>query len=240
MRQVLRSSLPCLLALSGPAANATLPLPPDLADLSAPLEASIQLPGSGVQMLQLQDRVAFLSGNGRYAFTGDAWDLWHGEQLTSVRQAQVLASRVDLNRLGLDPADLGAINLGSLGTDTQPTWVFIDPLCSACQELLERLAQTGTPAHVIPLPLGGAESAQAARRLLCAPSTHAARSALLDHSWSDLPAATPDCDTQPLVRALITARLLGIDSVPTLIAPDGRIHRGLPKNLTVWLEGAQP
>ncbi|WPL15734.1 hypothetical protein Thiowin_00651 [Thiorhodovibrio winogradskyi] len=72
MRQFLRSSLPCLLALSGPAAIATLPLPPDLADLSAPLEASIQLPGSGVQMLQLQDRVAFISANGRYAFTGDA------------------------------------------------------------------------------------------------------------------------------------------------------------------------
>ncbi|EIC24017.1 thioredoxin domain-containing protein [Thiorhodovibrio frisius] len=240
MCQFLRSSLPCLLALSGPAANATLPLPPDLADLSAPLEASIQLPGSGVQMLQLQDRVAFLSGNGRYAFTGDAWDLWHGEQLTSVRQAQALASRVDLDRLGLDPADLGAINFGDQQAGTKPTWVFIDPLCAACQQLLESLAQTETPAHVIPLPLGGADSAQAARRLLCAPSPQAAQSALLDQSWSELPRPASDCDTQPLVRALITARLLGIDSVPTLIAPDGRIHRGLPESLTPWLSGEQP
>ncbi|WPL22949.1 thioredoxin domain-containing protein [Thiorhodovibrio frisius] len=228
------------MALTGPAALAAPPLPPDLADLSAPLDASIQLPGSGVQMLQLQDRVAFLSGNGRYAFTGDAWDLWHGEQLTSVRQAQVLASRVDLDRLGLDPADLGAISLGDQESNTKPVWVFIDPLCAACQELLERLAQTETPAHVIPLPLGGADSAQAARRLLCAPSPQAAQSALLDQTWSELPRPTSDCDTQPLVRALITARLLGIDSVPTLIAPDGRIQRGLPESLTTWLAGEQP
>ncbi|WPL23223.1 hypothetical protein [Thiorhodovibrio frisius] len=127
MRLSLRSSLPFLLALTGPAALAALPLPPDLADLSAPLEASIQLPGSGVQMLQLQDRVAFLSGNGRYAFTGDAWDLWHGEQLTSVRQAQALASRVDLNRLGLNPTDLGAIPLPispAAMVKTRSKWLF--------------------------------------------------------------------------------------------------------------------
>ncbi|WP_328986288.1 thioredoxin domain-containing protein [Thiorhodovibrio winogradskyi] len=145
-----------------------------------------------------------------------------------------------MDRLGLDPADLGAINLGDQQADTKRVWVFIDPLCPACQELLERLAQTETPAHVIPLPLGGADSAQAARRLLCAPSPQAAQSALLEQSWSELPRPTSDCDTQPLVRALITARLLGIDSVPTLIAPDGRIQRGLPENLSAWLAGEQP
>jgi thiol:disulfide interchange protein DsbC len=240
MSRSYRSSVPFLLALSGQLALAAPALPPDLSGLSAPLEASIQLPGSGVQMLQLQDRVAFLSANGRYAFTGDAWDLWHGTRLESVAQAQELAGRVDLNRLGLNPKDLGAILVGSAQSGTNPAWVFIDPLCPACQELIDRLAHTESPAHVIPLPLGSADSAQAARRLLCAPSPEAARSALLDQSWSELPAPGAGCDTQPLIRALITARLLGIDSVPTLIAPDGRIQRGLPDELSAWLAGEQP
>ncbi|MBK5968399.1 MULTISPECIES: thioredoxin domain-containing protein [Thiorhodovibrio] len=235
-----RSSVPFLLALSGPTALAAPALPSDLSDLSAPLEASIQLPGSGVQMLQLQDRVAFLSANGRYAFTGDAWDLWHGARLESVAQAQKLVGRVDLKRLGLNPKDLGAILIGAARSGTNPAWVFIDPLCPACQELLDRLVQTEHSVHVIPLPLGGAESAQATRSLLCAPSPEAARSALLDQSWSELLPPRADCDTQPLIRALITARLLGIDSAPTLIAPDGRIQRGIPDELSAWLAGEQP
>jgi thiol:disulfide interchange protein DsbC len=55
--------------------------------------------------------------------------------------------------------------------------------------------------------------------------------------WSAIPDAVAECDTQPLVRALITARLLGVERVPLLIAPDGRLHQGVPENLAAWLGG---
>jgi thiol:disulfide interchange protein DsbC len=231
-------------ALGGAASNAAPPLPPALADLSAPMQASVQLRGTGVQMLELADRVVYIAGNGRYVFTGSAWDLWHGERLDSVAQASVLAGRIDLSRMQLDPAELGAFTIGLLPAevpsnqqDTAPLWVFVDPLCVECAVLLGKLDQVGAAAHVVLFPASGDKSPDIARRLLCAPSKPTAWTALRDQDWSDLPEPTPDCDTQPLVRALITARLLGITAVPTLIAPDGRLHQGAPADLVAWLAG---
>ena len=233
-----------LLALIGPALQAAPPLPPALGDLSAPLQASVQLPGSGVQMVELDDRVVFFAGNGRYVFTGTAWDLWHGERLESVRQATELAGRIDLSRLALDPAELGAFSIGAPDAEVPsvppgrgPLWVFVDPLCSVCATLLGTLERIGVAAHVVLLPVGGDKSLDVARRLLCVPTSDAALSALVDQDWTDLPAPTADCDTQPLVRAAITGRLLGIDSVPTVIAPDGRLQQGVPADLEAWLAG---
>jgi len=43
------------------------------------------------------------------------------------------------------------------------------------------------------------------------------------------------CDREPVQRAMVTAKLFGIDGVPFLIAPDGRIFKGAPDSLTDWL-----
>ena len=240
-----RARIALFLAITGSAVQAAPPLPPALGDLAAPIEASVQLPGTGVQMLELADRVVYVAGNGRYAFTGAAWDLWHGEPLESVAQAMALAARVDLERIALDPVELGAFTLGAVTADAQttqqaraPVWVFVDPSCADCLTLLRGLHASEAVAHVVLLPIGGAGSLDAARQLLCAPTEQAAWSALLNRSWAALPKPTEDCDTQALVRALITARLLGIDRVPTLIAPDGRLQRGAPADLSAWLAGA--
>ena len=229
------------LAPCGPALHAAPPLaPPALGDLSATMQASLQLPGTGVQMVELADRVVYIAGHGRYLFTGPAWDLWHGARLDSVAQAAELAGRIDMGRIALDPAELGAFPVGESESGPQrgaPVWVFVDPLCADCQELLHALQESGTTAQVVLLPLGGKDALDAAHRLLCAPSQEAAWSALLAQDWAALPEPAADCDPQPLVRALITGRLLGIDAVPTLIAPDGRLHRGAPADLTAWLAG---
>jgi thiol:disulfide interchange protein DsbC len=231
-------------ALGSSALHAAPPLPPALADLSAPMQASVQLRGTGVQMLELADRVVYIAGNGRYVFTGTAWDLWHGEQLASVAQASALAGRIDLSRMQLDPAELGAFTVGlpHAGTpaaqqDTAPLWVFVDPLCMECALLLGTLDQVGAAAHVVLLPASGDKSLDIAQRLRCAPSETTAWAALRDQDWSDLPEPAAGCDKQPLVRALLTGRLLGITAVPTLIAPDGRLHQGAPADLTTWLAG---
>jgi len=230
--------------LGGASLQAAPPLPPPLADLSAPMQASVQLRGTGVQMLELADRMVYIAGNGRYVFTGAAWDLWHGERLESVAQASALAGRIDLSRMPLDPAKLGAFTAGrphaetpAAHQDKAPLWVFVDPLCVECAMLLGKLDQVGAAAHVVLLPASGDKSLDIAQRLLCAPSETTAWTALRDQDFSDLPEPTPDCDTQRLVRVLITGRLLGITAVPTLIAPDGRLHQGAPADLTAWLAG---
>ena len=44
------------------------------------------------------------------------------------------------------------------------------------------------------------------------------------------------CDREPVQRAIVTAKLFGIDGVPFLIAPDGRTFKGAPDSLADWLE----
>ena len=228
------------LALAGSSVQAGPPLSDELADLNAPIEASLHLPGTGVQMVAVKERVFYLGGAGRYVFTGPAWDLWHGVKLTSVSQAAALAGRIDLARTPLDAAELGALERGAgqgTGQANPSAWIFIDPICPRCIALLKSVEDNQVPAHVVLLALGGKESRTAARRLLCAPSPDAAWRALIDQAWGDLPEPAEDGDTQPLVRALIAAQLLGIEQVPLLIAADGRLHGGVPDDLTAWLAG---
>ena len=246
MSQRITRRVAVALVLGTTGVKAAPPMPAELADLSAPMQASVQLPGTGVQMVETDTRVFYLGGNGRYVFTGPAWDLWHGAALTTVAQASALAERIDLTRITLDAAELGAFALG-VAPDQQPgaghgaanrdAWVFVDPRCSRCLALLTTLEQAGTPAQVVLLPIGGEKSLSAARRLHCAPSRAAAWSALIDQAADALPEPAADCDTQPLVRALITAQLLGVTQVPTLIASDGRLHQGVPDDAIAWLAG---
>ncbi|KAA6187924.1 thioredoxin fold domain-containing protein [Thiohalocapsa marina] len=248
------------LALVATGSEAAPSLPPTLSWLAAPMEASVQLPGTGVQMIEADGQQFFLAGNGRYVLTGPAWDLWHGERLASVAEASALAGRIDLTRLPLDATELGAFRSGagqgagqgaaagptdredgaesaSSPAPEAPVWVFVDPLCPHCRDLLQTLNTEGIEANVVLLPIGGKASVQAARQIHCAADRAVAWSALLQATSTDLPTPAPDCDTQPLVRALITAQLLGVEQVPLLIAPDGRLHQGVPEQLQAWLAG---
>jgi len=75
-------------------------------------------------MVDAEERVLFASDNGRYVFTGPAWDLWYGAKLETLEEGARLAARADLKRLGLDPASLGALDLGSGQEDVV---AFVDP-----------------------------------------------------------------------------------------------------------------
>ena len=230
-----RSSLALSLAVTTPAALSAPPMPPALSDLSARIQASLELPGTRVQMLDLEGQSVYLAGGGRYAFTGPAWDLWHGVELQDVAQASALAGRLDRDRLPLDAVDLGALPMNTDILAEDSLWVFVDPLYPAGLELLAELQAAAIPAQVVVLPVGGSESLDAARRLRCATSSDDALAALIGREIATLPAPAADCDTQPLVRALITARLLGVEQVPLLIAPDGRLQQGVPADLAAWL-----
>jgi thiol:disulfide interchange protein DsbC len=161
-------------------------------------------------MVDAGERVLFVSDNGRYVFTGPAWDLWHGAKLATLEEGARLAARVDLKRLGLDPATLRALDLGSGEEDVV---AFVDPRCPHCRSLLGKLPRL-------------------AERDLAA-----ARTALIAGTIAALPDAAGTCGQARAQRALVTARLLGIRGVPYLIAPDGRLQQGVPANLHAWLEG---
>ena len=197
-----------------------------------------RLPLAGMQMVVAGERVLFVSANGRYVFTGPAWDLWHGAKLETLEEGARLAARIDLTRLGLDPATLGALDLGS---GEREFIVFVDPRCPHCRSLLDRLPGLAGRYRfrLVPLPVLGPDSETAVARLGCLAEQDpaAARDALLANKLDRLPAPKGTCGQAAAQRALVTAQLLGIAGVPYLIAPDGRLQQGTPADLEAWLEG---
>lgn len=219
--------------------------PEDIAQLMQGIDGMRRLPVQGVQMVQSGARVFFVSTNGRYAFLGPAIDLWHGERLTSLADADRLMRRIDRARLKLDPGDLGALDLGKGAEDV---WVFLDPQCPQCAHLLDQL-QALLPSQrasyrirLIPLGVLGQASLNTVVRLNCLAERDAtaATQALVTHALADLPPAEGTCGQGALQRALVTAQLLGITQVPFLIAPDGRLRAGAPTDLLAWLTGDAP
>lgn len=218
--------------------------PSDLATLMQGMAGMRRLPVSGVQMVQSGEQVFFVSANGRYAFLGPGFDLWHGTRLTSLAEAERLLSRIDRTRLKLAPEDLGALDLG---TGEAEVLVFIDPRCPSCAALLDHLQtllETEAQAYrfrLIPLPVLGQGSQQEALALNCLAETDRvqALAALLGHRTASLPPATGRCGQESIQRVLVTAHLLGIERVPFLIAPDGRLHAGAPPDLRAWLAGEE-
>jgi thiol:disulfide interchange protein DsbC len=197
-----------------------------------------RLPVAGMQMVDVGEQVLFVSDNGRYVFTGPAWDLWHGAKLTTLEEGARLAARVDLKRLGLDPASLGVIDLGS---GEEEVVAFVDPRCPHCRDLLEKIPDLAERYRfrLVPLPVLGRDSETDVVRLDCLAESDpaAASEALLASDVAALPEAAGTCGQATAQRALVTARLLGIRGVPYLIAPDGRLQQGAPADLQAWLEG---
>ena len=230
--------LPAAWGADTAAAPASTQAPGGVQELLRGIRGMQRLPVAGVQMVDAGERVLFVSDNGRYVFTGPAWDLWHGVKLQTLEEGARLAARVDLKRLGLDPASLGAIDLGSGKEDVV---AFVDPRCPHCRDLLEKLPALAERYRfrLVPLPVLGRDSETAVVRLDCLAEQDAAaaRAALLAGDVAVLPEAAGTCGQAPAQRALVTARLLGIRGVPYLIAPDGRLQQGAPTDLQAWLEG---
>ncbi len=195
-----------------------------------------RLPTQGLQAVETADgQLLYVSDNGRYLIRGSAYDLWHGAELTSLAQAEDLAGRIDIKRLKLDPADLGALDTG-----TGPAVLaFVDPHCPHCADLLADLPSLADRYRfrLIPLPIG-AESQPAVLALHCLASTDpaAALKALFEHTAPPVGTAV-GCGQGTAQRALVTAQLLGVRGTPFLIAPDGRLHQGRPADLAGWLAG---
>jgi thiol:disulfide interchange protein DsbC len=212
--------------------------------LAAPAIARLtRLPAGGLQAVETTDGdLLFLSDNGRYAFRGPAVDLWHGARLTDLDTVQRLAGRIDLQRLTLDPRDLGAIDFG----EGPEVIVFVDPYCPHCKALLTALPRLAARYRfrLVPLPALGEASQQAVLAINClsVADPEQARQALLDPSvLRSLPPPTDGCSQIPAQRALVTAQILGVQGTPYLIAPDGRLRQGVPEDLGAWLargEGA--
>jgi thiol:disulfide interchange protein DsbC len=214
-------------------------------DLSAPTIARFHHLADRLNAVETDTgELLFLSGNGRYVIRGQIADLWHAKLVDSFGELIDLQGRLDLARMKVDPAELGAL---SVGVGPERVVAFIDPRCPHCKDMLAQLDDWALREKyrfdLVLLPILGRESEEESLRIACAAERDedAALQALLGGTAQDLPKpeSGSTCGQESLTRALITAQLLGIGGAPFLIGPDGRVSRGAPASLGAWLDDPQ-
>lgn len=220
-------------------ATASIPSP-DAADplLNAKIEGMKALPINGLQMVRAGGKIFFMSNNGRFVITGALIDVWNRVAVTDLEQVEQIANRIDLAKMKLKIDDLGPVTFGS---GKEQVVVFVDPRCPYCARVQKQMEglKDRYAFKLVSVPVLGPESQSLVTRLGCllqTPARDKARDALMHQSYESLPAAVdPNCNREPVQRALVTAHLFGIEAVPFLIAPDGRTFKGAPENLADWL-----
>ncbi len=239
----------CLLSLllftSGVmAANPAKPNASDIAAslLSIKIDGMQDLPINGLKMVKTGEQTVFMSSNGRFAFYGGKlMDVWTQQEIKELGDIDNIAKRIDLAKMKLNVDDLGPVTVGQ---GKASVLVFIDPRCPYCGKVMHDLQalKDQYTFKLVMVPILGAESQNIVVQLACqwgssdAKAKDAVRDRLLKQDYAGLPSEQPSqCNKEPLQKAMVTAKLFGLQGVPFLIAPDGRTHSGAPEVLADWL-----
>jgi len=204
------------------------------------IERMQELPISGMKAVETSTGdMMFMSQNGRFVFRGTVYDMWNKEAIRTYDDVDRVAKRIRFEKLGLNLDDLFAVTMGA----GKETVVFVDPKCPYCEKLLQQSVslQSTYRFRFVVIPVLGEQSAQLTRRLGCAKGAEqqALFDALTTHNYDKLPSEASNCDLAKLQRNLVTAQLMDISRVPFVVAPDGRVNQGLPKDLKAFLEDSK-
>ncbi len=243
-----QTSLLFSLFLSASVALATTPPKPEVSDIAASLlsikiDGMQDLPISGLKMVKTGAQTVFISSNGRFAFYGGKlMDVWTQQEIKDLPDIDKIANRIDLSRMKLNVDDLDPVTIGQ---GKESVLIFIDPRCPYCGKVMKDLQalQDKYTFKLVMVPILGAESQNIVVQLACqlgspdAKAKDAVRERLLKQDYAGLPTEQPkQCNKEPLQKAIVTAKLFGLQGVPFLIAPDGRTHSGAPEVLFDWLD----
>lgn len=197
------------------------------------LEGIVPLPLRGLKAVQHGGQITFVSDTGRFVFTGQLMDVWQGKVLGTLAEIRQAATHLDLKKLGLDVQRLNPVTLGAGGKEVI---AFVDPLSPPSRALV-RSAQTLVKDYTfrfVVVPALGDSSNGLASAMACMTDPRQKLKALQAGHLKGL--TVKPCDPQPYQRTLLLAQLIPIEGVPTLIAPDGRVRKGLPQHLRDWLK----
>lgn len=195
----------------------------------------------GITAIEVDGKLYVLSANGRYLFDGTLRDLWHnGRVIGSMADVKRYALRLDLDALGIDFSRLVSVDLG--GSGKQVT-VFIAPGCPSCKQALDTLAKMPqrytVRVVIVPRPGGVA----AVHQVDCTKNPERRRELAITLPPPKAGEGAPVCEGSQarLTSTLLTAQLIGVDRVPFIVAPDGRVSKGMPTTTTLagFLDGAE-
>lgn len=230
----MRSLIPKFLLLMGFVCPLALATATNGIKTPTAIEEIVSLPISGVQAVQSDGKIVYLSENGRFVFTGQIYDLWSKQPLTTMEKIKEVTERIYLKGMGIEVDNLNTLSLGS---GKKEVIVFVDPRCGYCHTLMKEAKQyqNDYTFKFVVVPILGAESYKQARSIYCTDDKAAALNALIEKTVHALQ-VNPKCNTAQYDLSLRIPGYVGIESVPFVVAPDGRVKQGYPKNLKLWLE----
>lgn len=185
-------------------------------------------------------QVHFISGNGRYVFTGRMIDVWEQKEIRNADDLRATKDKVNLRNMGFTPENLNAFVVGQ--GHKQEVSIFIDPLCNFCDKLITEAREIAASNNnyqfnFIVVPALGEDSNVLAKAFYCSKEPVATKvDALLNRTINEL--SQPEtCDTSKYDLTLFAATTVGVTGVPYLVHPSGKRTAGTPTNFMYWLEG---
>jgi thiol:disulfide interchange protein DsbC len=200
------------------------------------IEESTKFPLTKLNYVKSQGQTFLVSGNGHYAIFGDfkIIDVWNR---TVIENAQDLK---DSNRVSMGIFKRQAKELMSTityGRGAIEVFIFFDHQSKYSNLLNKQVAELGDKYkfYFINFPaIPG--SAEIAKKLECNTNATAAKSIILnDYSYLE---NVTNCKgmTEKLRASLFLAKIIGINKVPSIVAPNGKLHEGYVKDLNKFLE----
>lgn len=186
-------------------------------------------------------RVLYMLDNGRFVFVGDIVDVWAKKKLSTIEEVDKAFNRVDLKAFGFD---LSRMNHISWGEGSKHVVAVIDPTCGWCQRLLQevrndrQLLKDYTFDFVV-VGFLGSKGRDAAKALACsiAPAEAKINAILGGQASLEKLVKASQCDEKKLQDTQLAVTAMGVQSVPYIVAHDGRFNRGKPREIRGWLEG---
>jgi len=183
------------------------------------------LPMNQFIVSQRGNTVLFVSDNGRYKFTGPVIDTWNKIEINNFNDAMFSAENLPLKEMGFNAEMLNPLRFGD--NPSQPVVVFVSPDDLQSRRLLSELPTLKKSFEftiiVVPTP-------QTPFNLMayfaCNKDQDTALARLLDgKNFEHLP--TPKgCSVETLSNRLLSYRILGLNQLPSVITPTGRLSTG--------------
>jgi len=197
-------------------------------DVLKGIDAMKRLPADGFHVVESQGRLLLVSTNGHYVVTGGRLiDLWNEVEVQRVSDLEKTL-RLPLTRMGIRAKELGGFTTGQANAKEAVT-VFLDPASAESHKLLPQLRSL-MPKYRVDVIFVPAQAtrAETSRALICDPN--AARAFIEAARVPDATGTGSACGVKELERARVTVHLLGIETLPMSVAPNGVTVAGSPKN----------
>jgi thiol:disulfide interchange protein DsbC len=177
--------------------------------------------------------ISVTSTNSRYTFEGSIKDNWRNRILITLADFKISSNTIPAKHLALNIEEYNGI---AYGAGEKIVWIWADPLCKSCKTLIkesQKAKYSDYQFHVYLIPVLGGDSPILTQKAACEPNREEVLKRLLKRTLHELP--EPSCDPMRYNLTLVVADVLKLNGVPTVVAPNGVIHRGVPANLESWL-----